>query len=315
MSNGKINISNEVKIGFIVLLAIIIGVVGFRIMRDQPLFRQANLLYTNFERVDALLPGSIVQVQGLKIGTVRSIEYQPQEKNMLVTLSITGNIPITVGSKAKLVEPGIFGAVTIEIIRAQNAEVIEWESFIEGDIQSSIFESLSDKGDTIADELTQSLQTFNSLLIKVDSSLFSAQKDPIGNTLSNFEKMSVDVQQLIEKRKSDIDSMIVSMSNITKNMDEISGSNKAEIDSMLTNLNSASAELEKLSKGLNKTTVSLNEILSKMNEGQGTLGKMVNDESLYNNLDSLSFNLNELIKNIQSDPKKYLKHMRLIEVF
>ena len=74
-------------------------------------------------------------------------------------------------------------------------------------------------------------------------------------------------------------------------------------------------ELEKLSKGLNETTVSMNEILVKINEGSGTFGKMINDESLYTNMDSLTFNLNELIKNIQEDPKKYLKHMRLVEVF
>jgi hypothetical protein len=61
--------------------------------------------------------------------------------------------------------------------------------------------------------------------------------------------------------------------------------------------------------------LSLNDILGKINEGTGTFGKMVNDESLYTNLDSLSFNLNELVKNIQKDPKKYLKHMRLVEVF
>jgi len=152
-------------------------------------------------------------------------------------------------------------------------------------------------------------------MIKVDSSVYSDDRDPIRNTLNSFEKTGNDVQQLISKRKHDIDSMIVSMSNITKNFDDLTENNKAEIDSMLTNLNSASSELDKLSKSLNKTTLSLNEILVKINDGTGTFGKMINDESLYTNMDSLSFNLNELVKNIQKDPGKYLKHMRLVEVF
>ncbi|HCI71476.1 MAG TPA: MCE family protein, partial [Balneola sp.] len=64
------------KIGLVVIAAIIIAVIGFRIMRDQPIFRQSKILYTTFDRVDALLPGSVVHIKGLKIGSVKGIEYQ-----------------------------------------------------------------------------------------------------------------------------------------------------------------------------------------------------------------------------------------------
>ena len=186
---------------------------------------------------------------------------------------------------------------------------------MEGVTELGLIEKFSEKGDVIADELTISLKNLNSMMVKIDSSLYSDNRDKIGNTLSSFEKTGKDVQELISKRKHDIDSMIVSMSNVAQNFDQLTEGNKAEVDSMITSLKNASSELEKLSKGLNKTTLSLNDILEKINEGSGTLGKMINDESLYTNMDSLSFNLNELVKNIQKDPKRYLKHMRLVEVF
>jgi ABC-type transporter Mla subunit MlaD len=315
LDNFKINLSNEAKIGVVVLAAIIIAFIGFRIMKDQPVFRQANLLYTTFDRVDALLPGSVVHVKGLKIGSVKGIEYQVESDNMLVTLNITETIPIPVGSKAKLIPPEVFGSVSVEIIRSNKTEQVEWESFLEGVTKQGLIDKFSEKGDEALDELTVSLKNLNSMMIKIDSSLYSDNRDPIRNTLNSFERTGKDVQQLISKRKHDIDSMIVSMSNITKNFDELTEKNQAEIDSMLTNLKSASSELDKLGKSLNQTTLSLNDILGKMNEGTGTFGKMINDESLYTNMDSLSFNLNELVKNIQKDPGKYLKHMRLIEVF
>ncbi|MEP0005948.1 MAG: MlaD family protein [Balneola sp.] len=303
------------KIGLVVIAAIIVAFVGFRIMKDQPVFRQSNVLYTTFDRVDALLPGSVVHVKGLKIGTVKGIEYQVDSDNMLITLNITSTIPIPVGSKAKLVSPEVFGSVTVEIVRSNSAEQAEWESFLEGVTEQGLIDKFSEKGDEAIDKLNVSLTRLNGLMGKLDSSLYSDNRDKIGNTLSSFEKTGKDVQQLIERRKSDIDSMIISMSNAAQNFDELSEGNKAEVDSMLTSLKNASMELETLSKGLNKTTLSLNDILGKINEGTGTFGKMVNDESLYTNLDSLSFNLNELVKNIQKDPKKYLKHMRLVEVF
>ncbi len=315
MEKSKFNLSNEMKIGLVVIAAIIVAFVGFRIMKDQPVFRQSNVLYTTFDRVDALLPGSVVHVKGLKIGTVKGIEYQVDSDNMLITLNITSTIPIPVGSKAKLVSPEVFGSVTVEIVRSNNAEQAEWESFLEGVTEQGLIDKFSEKGDEAIDKLNISLTKLNGLMGKVDSSLYSDDQDKIKSTLNSFEKTGKDVQQLIERRKNDIDSMIVSMSNVAQNFDELSEGNKAEVDSMLTSLKNTSMELEKLSKGLNKTTLSLNDILEKINDGTGTFGKMVNDESLYTNLDSLSFNLNELVKNIQKDPKKYLKHMRLVEVF
>lgn len=315
MENFKFNLSNEVKIGIVVITAIIIAVIGFRVMKDQPIFRQSKFLYTTFDRVDGLLPGNVVQIKGNKIGSVKEMDFSPETDSTKVTLGITTEFMIPKGSKAVLKKPGPLGAVTIEIVRGSSSKMIPWGNYIPGEIDGGIFETFSTKGEVLADELTKSLVDLNGLMIKIDSSMYSDNRDPIRNTLNNFEKTGKDVQQLIAKRKQDIDSMIVSMSNVTKNFDELTENNKEEIDSMLTNLKNASSELEKLSKGLNKTTVSLNEILVKINEGSGTFGKMINDESLYMNMDSLTFNLNELVKNIQKDPKKYLKHMRLIEVF
>ncbi|MEO9884568.1 MAG: MlaD family protein [Balneola sp.] len=315
MENSKLNLSNEVKIGLVVLAAIIIAVIGFRVMKDQPLFRQSKFLHTTFDRVDALLPGNVVQIKGYKIGSVKSLEFSPETDSTKVKLGITADFMIPAGSKAVLKKPGPLGAVTIEIVKSESSESIPWGSYIPGEIDGGIFETFETKGEVLADELTKSLVELNSIMVKIDSSMYSDNRDPIRNTLNSFEKTGKDVQQLISKRKQDIDSMIVSMSNVTQNFDELTENNKEEIDSMLTNLKNASTELEKLSKGLNKTTVSLNEILVKINEGSGTFGKMINDESLYMNMDSLTFNLNELVKNIQRDPKKYLKHMRLIEVF
>ncbi len=307
--------SNELKIGLTVVAALIIAFIGFRIMKDEPLFRQSKFLYTKFDRVDALLPGNTVQIKGYKIGSVKRMQFSPETDSTRVTLGITADFQIPKGSKAVLKEPGPLGSVTIEIIKSESSEFLEWGSSIEGEIDDGIFGSIAEKGESIAVELEASLKDLNSLMSKMDSSMYSNNRDPIKKTLDSFAKTGEDVQQLIAKRKGEIDSMIVSMKNVAQNFDDISTENKAEVDSMLTNLNKASAELETLSKNLNKTSTSLNSLLTKMNEGEGTMGKLMNDESLYTNLDSLSFNLNELVKNIQKDPRKYLKHMRLVEVF
>ena len=315
MDTSKFKLSNELKIGITVFAAIIIAFVGFRIMRDQPVFRQAKFLHTSFDRVDALLPGNVVQIKGYKIGSVKEMTFSPETDSTRVVLGITADFMIPKGSKVVLKKPGPLGAVSLEIVKSDNSEYMPWDSYIPGEIDGGVFGAISEKGEVIADDLSKSLKEINSMMVRIDSSMYGNDRDPIRNILDNFDNTSKDIQQLVAKRKSEIDSMLISMSNITQNFDELTTNNKEEIDSMLTYMKDASLELEKLSVGLNETNTSLNEMLTRINNGEGTMGKLMNDESLYVNLDSLSFNLNELVKNIQKDPRKYLKHMRLVEVF
>lgn len=315
MDTSKFKISNELKIGIAVVTAVIIAFVGFRIMRDQPVFRQSKFLYTSFDRVDGLLSGNTVQIKGYKIGSVKQMTFSPETDSTKVVLGITADFMIPKGSKVVLKKPGPLGAVSLEIVKSDSKEYLPWDSYIHGEIDGGVFGAISEKGEVIAEDLSESLKKINSMMVKIDSSMYSNDRDPVRKILDNFEHTSKDVQQLVERRKSEIDSILISMSNITQNFDELTTENKAELDSMLTYMKGASAELEKLSVGLNETNSSLHEMLIRINNGEGTMGKLMNDESLYTNLDSLTFNLNELVKNIQKDPRKYLKHMRLVEVF
>jgi chromosome segregation ATPase len=103
--------------------------------------------------------------------------------------------------------------------------------------------------------------------------------------------------------------------SLTSRLDKLTEEESAKVSEALTSLKEASAEIETLVTGLNETNQELSEILAKINSGQGSLGLLVNDPSLYNNLDSLSANLNIMIKTLNENPKHYLRHLRLIRLF
>ena len=98
-------------------------------------------------------------------------------------------------------------------------------------------------------------------------------------------------------------------------LDTLATNNRPRVDSLMVTLEENIRELEKIRVELEGASVGLNEIIEKINSGQGTLGKMVNDPGLYNNLDELTNELNELVKGINEDPGRYLKHMDIIEIF
>ncbi len=308
------NLSNELKIGLIVLAAIFVAYLGFRIMQDEPFFSSTDVVYTKYDRVNGLIKGSDVFLNGFKVGKVKEMIFIPEGDSTQVTISITEPINIPVGSKARLVTPDFIGTATIEIVKSEDTEFIEWGDFIEGIQKEGLLDSFTEKGTSITDSVATTLELTNQL-IRSFLNLQQRSSEDISGTISNFKETTESINSIIEDRKVEIDSMIVDARNTLRNVSELSDSSKGDIESMIADLQEFSDKLDALSIELQESTESINSILSKIDIGEGTLGKMVNDPSLYNNLDSLTVNLNELIKGIQDDPKKYLKHMRLVEIF
>ncbi len=304
-------LSNELKIGLIVLVSITVAFLGFRVMKNEPFFSSAKILYTKYDSVNGLLKGGPVTMKGIKLGTVREIRFLPEEDSILVALSITEDILIPVGSKAWLVTPVAIGSSSIEIMRSNRTGRIEWEGFLKGVREEGLLDSITKKGTSIADSVAISINKLNGILSKVET----LKEDDINATISSFKETSKLLQELIAKRQGDIDEMIVDAQNSMANLSNLSDSSSEDVQQMIANMEEFSSKLEALGNELQMSSQSMNSILSKIDIGEGTLGKMVNDPSLYNNLDSLTVNLNELIKGIQDDPRRYLKHMRLVEIF
>lgn len=306
--------TNEIKIGAIVLIAIVVAFIGFRIMQDEPLLSSVNLVKTKYASIDGLLRGSSVFLNGFKVGSVREMEYIPEEDSIVVVLSIKEPISIPVGSKALLASPDFIGSATIKLLKSENTEIIEWGTFIKGTKKESLVNSFADRGSAITDSVEITLELVNEMLRSVND-LENGTTSNIKSMVSNFKETSESIRSVITSRQQEVDSMIVAANRTMTNLSTLTDSSSEDLQSMIANLEAFSSDLDSLSINLQSSTNSLNSILEKMDTGEGSLSKMLNDPSLYNNIDSLTINLNELIKGIQADPKKYLKHMRLVEIF
>ncbi len=305
-------LSNEVKIGLVVLAAILVAYMGFRVMKDEPIFSATNVIYTKYSNVEGLIKGGDVFLNGFKVGSVREMRFLPEGDSTLVALNITEPISIPVGSKAQLATPALLGTATIEIIKSDNQELVNWGDFIEGVHKEGLVSSFTDRGSDIVDSVSTTLELTNELLRSVNSLQGEGE---ISSTINNIQEATNSLAQVIKNRQGEIDALILDAQKTLENVSELSDSSKEDLTSIIANLESFSGELEILSAELQQSSESMSSILSKIDIGEGTLGKMVNDPSLYNNLDSLTVNLNELVKAIQEDPKRYLKHMRLVDIF
>ncbi len=306
--------SNELKIGLVVLFAIFIGYMGFRIMKDEPIFSQVNVLYTKFDTVEGLIKGSNVYLNGFKIGSVREMQYLVQEDSALITLNITENIQLPKGSMAQLASPDFLGSSTIRIIKSNSSESLEWGSYLKGIQKEGLLNTFTDRGTAISDSVTVTITLLNEKLRALDF-LNQQSSNDIGSALSNVKQTSDYLLEAVTSNSDEVNEMIGSAKRTLETIEDISDSSKASIEQSIKNLEVLSVEMSQLTRELSATSTTLNSVLEKIDRGEGSLGLLLNDPSLYENVDSLSYNLNELIKGIKEDPKRYLKHLRLLELF
>jgi len=307
-------VSNELKIGLTTIIAIIVGFIGYSIMKDQPIFKTSTTIYTKFSQVHGLISGNPVNIKGFKIGTVKNMDLLISDST-LVTLSIEEDYQIPEGSIAVLKSSGVLGGKFIEIQKSDSREMVQDGETIDGVYEQGIMDSFAAEGEKLSNDISTSIKGMEKLIVGLNETLDDSTKQNISGILGNLRSTTSSLDQVISQRQNDLDQMIVHAKETLGNVNDLSSENKEKLTSLITNLESTSKEMETLSKGLNKTNTTLDDVLTKINNGTGTLGKLANDPSLYNNIDSLSANLNQLIKNINEDPGKYLKHMRLIEVF
>ena len=307
-------ISSEAKVGITVLLAGLAAVVGFRFMSDVPILSQSQKVQTTFVRTDGLGTGSQVFVKGVKVGSVSEVQLTASD-SVRVTMRLDMNRPLPKGTIAYLTSLGLIEGKSIVLELGTSGENVEYGGTIEGVYVQSMLESLGSRGQALGDDLSSTFTELNSFLEQLNETFDDGARSSLNETLENTSAATQQIASILDERQGEIDRAISSGSSMLAQLDTLATDNRPRVDSLMVSLEDNIRELEKKRVELEGASAGLNEILEKINSGQGTIGKMVNDPSLYNNLDSLSNELNELVKGINEDPGRYLKHMDIIELF
>ena len=307
-------ISSEAKVGITVLLAGLAAVVGFRFMSDVPILSQSQKVQTTFVRTDGLGTGSQVFVKGVKVGSVSEVQLAASD-SVQVTMRLDMSRPLPKGTIAYLTSLGLIEGKSIVLELGSSDENVEFGGTIEGVYVKSMLESLGSRGEELGDDLSSTFTELNRFLEQLNQTLDEDAQTSLNETLESTSAATQQIASILDEKQGEINRAISSGSQMLGQLDTLATDNRPRVDSLMVSLEENIRELEKIRVELEGASAGLNEIIQKINSGQGTIGKIVNDPSLYNNLDSLSIELNELVKGINEDPGRYLKHMDIIELF
>jgi len=297
-----------------VLLAVIAAIIGFRFMSDYPLLRQSQEVNTVFERVDGLGTGSQVFVRGVKVGSVSRVQLTETDS---VQISMRLDMPRALprGSVAYLTSLGIIEGKSIVIELGDSPESVEHGEFIEGFYVETMMETLGKRGEEIGDDLSSSLTELNQFLGQLNETFDDDASATLNQTLQSTSSVTERIAAILENKQAEIDLAIESGSSMLAQLDTLATDSRPRVDTLMVTLEKNIRDLEQIRIELEGATTGLNEIIDKINNGEGTLGKMVNDPAVYDNLDELTKELHELIKGINENPGRYLRHMSIIDIF
>ena len=300
--------TNAIKIGMTVVFATLIGVVGFRVMRDVPIFNNGRQIVSTFNKVDGISIGKKIYFNGVDIGSISFLQLL-QNDSVRITMTIDADIVIPNDSKAFIKSTDFLGSKAIIIEKGISETQVVDGGILKGVFDEGTLNELQAKGLTLSDKVTEVGDNLNFALKRVNTTLNDDVQKNVEKSLRELELLTRESRKMVQENKKSISNSLSTLNQVLLQADSLTVETRPQLKELVTNLNKQLKGLEEATSSLDETSKELTVLLKKINSGEGTLGKLANDPSLYTNLDSLTVGLNTLIRNLDKDPKRFLKHI------
>jgi phospholipid/cholesterol/gamma-HCH transport system substrate-binding protein len=295
-----LKVSREIKTAVLVIISIILFIWGYSFLKGKNLFDNSNKLFVVYENVAGLAPSAPVTLNGLTIGKVNSISINPDGK-LLVELHITTDFPISKSSIAEIYDSGLVGGRQIAI----KPNLLDKNYTVSGDYLKAssklgLTDALAQQLEPLQAKIQELLENADVLFTNVNDVLDTQTRQNLKSsiaslnaTLSEFSVASKNVNELLADNK-------YHLNNTLKNADKVSGNFAIISDSL------AKANLGQTVKNLEKTLAKVDKIMADLEQGKGTMGKLIKDETMYTNFAKTSKELELLLQDVRLNPTRYV---------
>lgn len=302
-------INNETKVGILAAFAIALLIMGYNFLKGNSIFSNEKVLYARYAQVDGLTASKPVLINGYQIGRVTNLELQP-DASIKATLKINNKYDIPKNTIAKLESTDMLGNKAIVLTLGNDKEYVAEGEFLQTNIEKGLKESIEPvqkKVELIVAKMDSILGNVNNILNPNTQKNINSSFASIANTLSTLEATTKKVDGLVGSESTKLSNILTNVEAITINFKN----NGKQIDGIMQNLNKvtdrvAALKFEETVNTANKTLADLQSIVGDIKSGKGSLGALINDKQMYDNLNNASKNLDALMIDLKANPGRYV---------
>ncbi|MEO5908018.1 MAG: MlaD family protein [Ginsengibacter sp.] len=306
-------ISNETKIGVLAIIGVAVLIIGFRYLKGHGVFKKEKLIYAVYGDVQGLKQSNPVVINGLQVGKIESLDGGKEMKRIIVTVSLSKDVNIPKNSLA-VINPNLLGSPTLEIQLGTANTYLKNGDTLLTTLSGGAFDEAMKLINPVLYEVRNAVKSLDSVLTTVTTVFDVRTKDNIKSILSNlnlatasFVVTSESIQKLMDVQNGALAKSLGNLNTFTSNLNN----NNTQLDSIMKNTKNfskklASIDLQQTLDSLNVAINNFKEGSEKINSKNGSLGLLLNDKTLYTNLEATSNKINILLDDIRVHPKRYV---------
>jgi phospholipid/cholesterol/gamma-HCH transport system substrate-binding protein len=302
------SLSNEVKVGIIAIITIVVFIWLYNFLKGKNLINKDATYYSVYERVGGLGESSPVEVNGYRVGVVQSISFlDPASGKLLVEFSVDKGFKLPKNTTAEIIPISVLGGMKVQFVYGNGPGFYKDKDTIPGSLAESITDMLENELVPVKDRITHLITDLDSVISSINEIVDADFKKDLGSTMSNLTSTTGNISEILGSKKQELKSTLDNLTNFSKML----SNNTGKLDSTFGNIRSitdtlASADIygtvNNLRSSLQKTTL----MLDNLNNGKGSAGLLLTNDSLYNNLNASIQSLNIFIKDLTENPKRYV---------
>lgn len=296
--------SKELKIGVFAVTVLVVSFFMINYLRGEDILNREIEVTSRFETVEGLVASAPVYIKGYKAGKVSEVSYDPQTEDFKVTCAISKDFRIPSDSRMTIYSVDIMGGKGVKIDLGSSSSQAADGDMLAPAFEAGLMDGLAAGIGPLMENVNGLLDSLNVTVAGVNRMLSDGNQEHISSMLAHLEDTMADLEKLssaVGGKSEDIEAVIDNVSALSSRFGGIAD----QVDTTLAGVSSIVSKVN--GTDIEGLVSSLRNLLDNINDPEGTVGRLMSDDSVYNSVDSLLVDIDELVRKIQENPKKYIR--------